>query len=92
MLKLLSKSRQGARIHKVYDEAQTPYCRLIKSGVLTVDKQLELANIYNALNPVVLLEQITQGQRYLAELGEKTAPVLPNIHEKSVTLFMKQLT
>ena len=92
VLKLISKSRQGARIHKVYDEAQTPYSRLIKSGVLTVDKQRELANIYNALNPVVLLEQITQGQQKLAKLSERTAILLPKIDERSVTVFMKQLT
>jgi hypothetical protein len=92
VLKLISKSRQGARIHKVYDEAQTPYFRLIKSGVLTVDQQRELSNIYNALNPVTLQAQIAQGQRDLAKLGEKTAPLLPKIHERSVTLFMKQLT
>jgi hypothetical protein len=90
VLKLISKSRQGARIHKVYDEAQTPYCRLIKSGVLTEDKQRELANIYNALNPVALQEQIAQSQRLLAKLGEKTPTLLPTIDGKSVTCFMKQ--
>lgn len=91
VLKLISKSRQGARVHKVYDEAQTPYSRLIKSGVLTVDQQRDLANIYNALNPVVLMEQITQGQRHLAKLGEKTAILLPKIDERSVTVFLTQL-
>jgi hypothetical protein len=92
VLKLISKSRQGARVHKVYDEAQTPYSRLKKSGVLTVDKQRELADIYNALNPVVLQEQITQGQRQLTILGERTATLLPKIDGRSVTFFMKQLT
>ena len=92
VLKLISKSRQGARIHKVYDEAQTPYSRLIKSGVLTEDKQRELANIYNALNPVVLQEHIAQGQRLLTKLSERNGILLPKIDERSVTLFMKQLT
>jgi len=92
VLKLIFKSRQGARIHKVYDEAQTPYSRLIKSGVLTEDKKRELADIYNALNPVVLLEQIAQGQRLLAKLSERTGILLPKIDERSVTFFMKQLT
>ncbi len=90
VLKLVSKSRQGARIHKVYDEAQTPYCRLIKSGVLTENKQQELADIYSALNPVILLEQIAQGQRKLMKLGERTPTLLPTIDGKSVTQFMKQ--
>jgi hypothetical protein len=92
VLKLVSKSRQGARIHKVYDAAQTPYSRLIKSGVLNEDKKRELANIYSALNPVTLQEQIFLGQRQLAKLGERTPTLLPTIDGKSVTLFMKQLT
>jgi hypothetical protein len=92
VLKLISKSRQGARIHRVYDEAQTPYSRLVKSGALNEDKKRELAEIYNALNPVVLLEQIAQGQRQLAKLGERTAILLPKIDGTSVTFFMKQLT
>ena len=92
VLKLISKSRQGARIHKVYDEAQTPYCRVIKSGVLAEDQQRELADIYNALNPVVLQEQIGQIQRKLTKLGERTPTLLPTIDGRSVTCFMKQLT
>ncbi len=92
VLKLISKSRQGARIHKVYDEAQTPYCRLLKSGVLTEDKNRELADIYNALNPVVLQKQIAQGQRVLAKFSERTGILVPKIDERSVTFFMKQLT
>jgi hypothetical protein len=92
VLKLISKSRQGARIHKVYDEAQTPYYRLIKSGALTEDKKRQLADIYNALNPVILQEQIAQGQRHLAKLSERTGILLPKIDERSVTFFMKQLT
>jgi hypothetical protein len=90
VLKLISKSRQGAHVHKVYDEAQTPYSRLIKSGVLTEDQKQVLADIYNALNPVALIEQIAQGQRKLAKLGERTPTLLPTIDGKSVTRFMKQ--
>lgn len=92
VLKLISKSRQGARIHKVYDEAQTPYSRLLKSGVLFEDKKRELADIYNALNPVVLQAQIAQGQRLLAKLSERTSIPLPKIDESSVTLFLRQLS
>jgi len=58
VLKLVKKTRHGAKVHKVYDTAQTPYQRLMKSGVLTEDKKRELASIYGALNPVMLLKQI----------------------------------
>jgi hypothetical protein len=54
VMKLVSKRRHGARVHKVYDTAQTPYQRLLRSGVLTEDKKHELATVYGALNPVTL--------------------------------------
>jgi len=71
VLKLVGKSRHGARVHKVYDKAQTPYQRLLKSGVLTEDKRRELANIYGALNPVTLLKQIRQSVEHLWTLAER---------------------
>jgi hypothetical protein len=72
VLKLVAKTRNGAKVHKVYDTAQTPYQRLLNSGVLTEDKRHELANIYGALNPVTLLKEIRQSVEYLWTLAEKT--------------------
>jgi hypothetical protein len=57
-MKLVSRSRQGARVHKVYDYARTPYQRLVESGVLTEARQAELAAIYRGLNPARLLKQL----------------------------------
>jgi hypothetical protein len=71
VLKLVGKTRNGAKVHKVYDTAQTPYQRLLKSGVLTEDKKHELGNIYGALNPVMLLKQIRQSVEHLWTLAEK---------------------
>jgi len=71
VLKLVGKSRNGAKVHKVYDTAQTPYQRLLRSGVLMADKKRELANIYCALNPVTLLKQIRQSVEYLWTLAER---------------------
>ncbi len=70
VLKLVGKSRHGAKVHKVYDTAQTPYQRLLRSGVLTEDKKRELAAIYGALNPVTLLKQIRQEVEHLWTLAE----------------------
>jgi len=71
VLKLVGKTRHGAKVHKVYDTAQTPYQRLLKSGVLTEDKRRELANIYGALNPVTLLKQTREKVEYLWTLAER---------------------
>jgi hypothetical protein len=71
VLKLVGKSRQGTKVHKVYDTAQTPYQRLLRSGVLTEEKKCELASIYATLNPVTLLKQIRQEVEHLWTLAEK---------------------
>ncbi len=71
VLKLMSKVRNGARVHKVYDRAQTPYQRLLASRVLTEEKRKELASIYSALNPVTLLKQIRLEVEHLCALAER---------------------
>jgi hypothetical protein len=58
VLKLQLKTRHGARVHKVYDEARTPYQRLVTSGVLDEAQQEELERLYQGLNPVRLQAQI----------------------------------
>jgi len=57
-LKLKLKTRHGARVHKVYDEARTPYQRLVSSGVLDGAEQEGLEQLYPCLNPVYLRAQI----------------------------------
>lgn len=59
-MKLVSKTRNGATVHKVYDAAKTPCQRLLDSCVLSEAKQTELFAIYNYLNPVSLLNQINE--------------------------------
>ena len=71
VLKLVGKSRQGAKVRKAYDTAQTPYRRLLSSGVLPEAKQREMASIYAALNPVTLLKQIKQEVEHLWTLAER---------------------
>lgn len=69
--KLVRKSRHGAKVYKVYDTAQTPYQRLLRSGVVTEDKKRELADMYGALNSVTLLQQIRQSVEQLRALAER---------------------
>jgi len=46
VMKLMAKTRHGAKVHKVHDMARTPYQRQ------------ELATSYHGLNPTALLRQI----------------------------------
>jgi transposase InsO family protein len=52
--KLVTKTRHGARTHRVYDRAQTPYQRLCAAGVLAPTKRDELERLYQRLNPLQL--------------------------------------
>jgi hypothetical protein len=65
VMKLATKTRHGARVHKIYDTARTPYQRLLESGVLTEAKKQELAATYHGLDPVLLLKQINESLEYL---------------------------
>ncbi len=70
-MKLVAKTRHGAKVHKVYDTARTPYQRLLDSGILTEAKRQELAATYHGLNPVLLLKQINQNLEHLWDLAER---------------------
>jgi hypothetical protein len=80
-MKLLSKTRHGAKVHRVYDTARTPYQRLLQAGVLTEAKRAELAATYHGLNPVKLLKQINDNLEQLWRLADR---------QTSVTGIMKQ--
>ncbi|MBL7062123.1 MAG: DDE-type integrase/transposase/recombinase, partial [Dehalococcoidia bacterium] len=71
VIKLVGKTRQGAKVRKVYDTARTPYQRLLESGMLSEAKQHELAATYSGLNPVLLLEQINGHLERLWRLAER---------------------
>jgi len=70
-MKLVSKTRHGARVHKVYDTAQTAYQRLLECGGLSQNKRTELAAIYGGLNPVRLLSQINANLEQLWKMAER---------------------
>ena len=67
--KLLSKPREGAKVRRVYDRAQTPYQRLAASGALAPEKQQELARLYASLNPLRLRREIDLGLEQLWSLA-----------------------
>jgi hypothetical protein len=91
MMKLISKTRHGAKVHKVYDTARTPYQRLLESGTLTPVKQTELAAMYQGLNPVLLLNQLNGHLEKLWKLSDRnTSKVRANGKTISVTGIMRQ--
>ena len=71
VLKLVSKERQGAKVRKCYDVAQTPYERLCASKVLEPAKEAALEKLFQTLNPVQLRKQIDQALERLWKLAER---------------------
>lgn len=63
--KLIAKERVGAKVRKRYDVAQTPYQRLLVSGVLDEPTKQKLAALYQALDPVRLQQHISDAQTAL---------------------------
>lgn len=64
-MKLQSKERHGARVKKKYDQARTPYRRVLESSF--IDEQIKdaLRRRYELLNPAQLKRQIERLQRKL---------------------------
>jgi hypothetical protein len=62
-MKLLSKQHDGKKVRYVYDPAKTPLQRLLQSGVLSAQKQQELTEVAQALDPIRLFEQLEQLQQ-----------------------------
>ena len=69
--KLIGKERIGAKVRKRFDEAQTPYRRLLVAGVLDVGKGQELGELYMRLNPVRLRKQIEGALEQLWALADR---------------------
>ena len=61
-LKLISKTRLGAKVSKKYDKAKTPYQRLVSSSNITQEIKLVLKKQYEELDPVKLLKDLEELQ------------------------------
>jgi hypothetical protein len=73
-LKLIAKERDDTtgKTRKKYDAAQTPYRRLLASGVLTDAQQQGLAETFAARSPVALRRQLATAVEQLVRLQERS--------------------
>lgn len=70
--KVVAKERVGSRMRKRYDLPQTPYQRLLVSGVLSPRRQAELARQADQINPAQLQREI---QDLLQQLWQHPTPL-----------------
>lgn len=73
-MKLLSKERDGKKIRCVYDPAKTPLQRLLLSGILPAEKQQELTEVAEVLDPIGLFNQLKQLQQAVFRCAAGCSP------------------
>jgi hypothetical protein len=69
--KVVAKERVGSKVRKRYDQARTPYQRLLESGMLVPEQRARLEANYRRLNPVKLRAEIERELERLWELRER---------------------
>lgn len=62
-MKLIKKVRRGGRCRKWYDSPQTPFQRLLDSGILSPEASQRLCDVKAALNPLTLKQAIEEKLR-----------------------------
>ena len=72
-MKLVEKTRRGARVSKRFDPAATPYRRILASPEVTDQAKDALTQTYRGLNPVALKQAIGRCQDDLLQLN-RTKP------------------
>jgi hypothetical protein len=81
-MKLLAKQRHGAKVARRYDQAQTPYQRLLAATVLGETERQRLAALYESLDPVALRQQIERLQRAFWRHAQETLSAEREQHEQ----------
>lgn len=69
VMKLIGKRREGSKVVKKHDRAQTPYQRVLAFGVLSVSQKRQLIVGHRELNPAQLKREITALQERLIKLA-----------------------
>jgi hypothetical protein len=76
-MKLVQKTRAGAKVSRRYDTARTPYRRVLASPDVGDQAKAALTTTYLRLNPVELRRQISTLQRRLLELAKRRKSIPP---------------
>lgn len=86
-LKLKTKTRTGAKVHRTYESAQTPFQRLLMMPEIPKRVKTRLTKEFESLNLVSLFEELTMLQQKLAQLRKyRKAPAGKSIETTVVPL------
>lgn len=70
-MKLVQKTRDGARVTRVYDVPQTPYARVLASPLVEESVKASLRARYAQLNPAALHREMVRQQKRLNGLSSR---------------------
>jgi hypothetical protein len=70
--KLVEKTRNGPRVRRRYDTAQTPYRRLLSLGNLAAATRHHLDTRYAAIHPIHLKTALEKAQTELSALAARS--------------------
>ena len=79
---MIWKERDGARVHKRYDKAKTPYERILASPSIAEESKARLRGIFPNLDPVLLLQEMERLQNDLWDTAvgrEQTEQIQDNV-------------
>jgi hypothetical protein len=85
-MKLVGKSRRGARVYRRYDTPQTPCQRLLERADVPTQVKQQLERTFERLNPAALKRELTELQNRLYDLA--SAKPLPAIHPRGKELVI----
>jgi hypothetical protein len=81
-VKLISKTREGSKVYRQYDQAQTPYQRILADEAISTITKRKLTEKFESLDPLDLKHRIHTAQEQLwqyAELRSLRAPKPPPV-------------
>jgi hypothetical protein len=93
--KLKSKTREGARVKKVYHAPATPCERLVAHTAVDCANKERLATQFQTLDPVRLLQEIRIAQQALSDIatyGPSTQPAAPTPVPAAIDVFLSSLS
>lgn len=79
--KVVGKERNGAKVKNIYDEARTPYERMLVAEAVTKEKQESLEELFQSLNPVKLKAEIDHVLASLWKMADHKISTLPVLDE-----------
>lgn len=80
-MKLKSKERVGSRVTKRYDEAQTPYQRVLAAAQVSEAEKQRLRAKYKTLNPAALKRKLMRLQERLLKSTASTKPARQRLRQ-----------